>query len=148
VDVAHTIRRCIAFGNGQHGFTDNNNQAAMTVTNNTSFNNAEMNFNWRTGSTSTFTNNASYNSGQSDTTNGTLTGTTNLFWKNNASDNNGGTKVISAADFQSLTAPSGGFTRNADGSINLGNFAKLVSGSDLVNGGTPSGTDIGAVESF
>jgi hypothetical protein len=148
VDVGHTIRRCIAFGNGQHGFTDNNNQGAMTVTNNTSFNNAEMNFNWRTGSTSTFTNNASYNSGQSDTTNGTLTGTTNLFWKNNASDNNGGTKVISAADFQSLTAPSGGFTRNADGSINLGNFAKLVSGSDLVNGGTPSGTDIGAVESF
>jgi hypothetical protein len=148
VDVGHTIRRCIAFGNGQHGFTDNNNQGAMTVTNNTSFNNAEMNFNWRTGSTSTFTNNASYNSGQSDTTNGTLTGTTNLFWKNNASDNNGGTKVISAADFQTLTAPSGGFTRNADGSINLGNFAKLVSGSDLVNGGTPSGTDIGAVESF
>jgi hypothetical protein len=148
VDVAHTIRRCIAFGNGQHGFTDNNNQGAMTVTNNTSFNNAETNFNWRTGSTATFTNNASYNSGTSDTTNGTLTGTTNLFWKNGVSNNNGGTKVISAADFQSLTPPSGGFTRNADGSINLGNFARLVSGSDLVNGGTPSGTDIGAVESF
>ncbi|ATC64553.1 hypothetical protein CMV30_11640 [Nibricoccus aquaticus] len=148
VDVAHTIRRCIAFGNGQHGFTDNNNQGAMTVLNNTSFNNTETNFNWRTGSTATFTNNASYNSGQSDTTNGTLTGTTNLFWKNNVSNNNGGTKVISAADFQTLTPPSGGFTRNSDGSINLGNFAKLVSGSDLVNGGTPSGTDIGAVESF
>jgi hypothetical protein len=148
VDVGHTIRRSIAFGNGQHGFTDNNNQGAMTVLNNTSFNNTETNFNWRTGSTSTFTNNASYNSGQSDTTNGTLTGTTNLFWKNGVSNNNGGTKVISAADFQSLTAPSGGFTRNSDGSINLGNFARLVSGSDLVNGGTPSGTDIGAVESF
>jgi hypothetical protein len=56
--------------------------------------------------------------------------------------------VISASDFTTLTLPSGGFTRNADGSINLGNFGKLVSGSDLVNGGTPSGTDIGAVESW
>jgi hypothetical protein len=148
VDVPHTIRRCIAFGNGHHGFTDNNNQGAMTVTNNTSFNNANCNFNWRTGSTSTFTNNASYNSGDSDKFAGTVTGTTNLFWTNDASDNNGGSKVISAADFQSLTPPSGGFTRNADGSINLGTFAKLVSSSDLVNGGTPSGTDIGAVESY
>jgi hypothetical protein len=148
VDVVHTIRRCIAFNNGHHGFTDNNNQGAMTVSNNTGFNNANSNFNWRDGSTSTFTNNASYNSGDSDKFIGTLTGTTNLFWVNDASSNNGGTKVISAADFQNLTAPSGGFTRNSDGSIALGTFAKLVSTSDLVNGGTPSGTDIGAVESF
>ncbi len=148
VDVPHTIRRSLAFNNGKHGFTDNNNQGPITVLNNTAFNNTGSNFQFREGGTHVFTNNASYNAGSSDKTIGTLTGTTNLFWRNNASSNDGGTKVISAADFQTLTIPSGGFTRNADGSINLGNFAKLVSGSDLVNGGTPSGTDIGAIESY
>ena len=148
VAVQHTIRRSIAFGNGHHGFTDNDNPGPITVTNNTGFNNANSNFNFRSGGSSVFTNNASLNAGSSDATYSTLTGTTNLFWVSGASNNNGGTKVISSADFQNLTAPTGGFTRNTDGSINLGTFAKLVSGSDLVNGGTPSGTDIGAVESF
>ncbi len=147
IAVQHTIRRCIAFNNLHHGFTDNNNPGPITVTNNTSFNNTQSNFNFRSGGHSVFTNNASLNAGSSDATFDTLTGTTNLFWKNGASDNNGGTKVISASDFQSLTPPNP-FTRNTDGSINLGNFCKLASGSDLINGGTPSGTDIGAVESF
>ena len=147
VAVQHTIRRCIAFNNGHHGFTDNNNPGPITVTNNTSFNNTNSGFNFRSGGNSVFTNNASLNAGSSDATFSTLTGTTNLFWVSGASNNNGGAKVISAADFQTLTPPAS-FARNADGSINLGTFAKLVSGSDLVNGGTPSGTDIGAVESF
>jgi hypothetical protein len=148
VSVSHTIRRCIAFNNGHHGITDNNNPGPITVTNNTSFGNKNSGFNFRSGGNSVFTNNASLNNGSSDATFNTLIGTTNVFWKNGASDNNGGTKVISAADFQTLTVPASGFARNADGSINLGNFAKLVAGSDLINGGTPSGTDIGAVESF
>ena len=147
VAVQHTIRRSLAFNNGHHGFTDNNNPGPITVTNNTSFNNTNSGFNFRSGGNSVFTNNASLNAGSSDATFSTLTGTTNLFWVSGASNNNGGAKVISAADFQNLTPPSS-FARNADGSINLGTFAKLVSGSDLVNGGTPSGTDIGAVESF
>jgi hypothetical protein len=147
IAVTHTIRRSIAFDNLHHGFTDNNNPGPIQVVNNTSFNNTQSNFNFRSGGHSVFTNNASLNAGSSDATFDSLTGTTNLFWKNGASDNNGGTKVISASDFQSLTPPNA-FTRNADGSINLGNFCKLASGSDLVNGGTPSGTDIGAVESF
>jgi uncharacterized repeat protein (TIGR02543 family) len=147
VPVNHTIRRCIAFNNGHHGLTDNNNLGNIDVRNNTSFNNADSNFQFRDGGNHTFTNNASLNAGSSDKATGTVTGTTNLFWMNNASNNNGGTKVISASDFQTLTPPAN-FGRNADGSINLGNFAKLASGSDLINGGTPSGTDIGAVESF
>jgi len=52
--------------------------------------------------------------------------------------------VVSAADFVSLTPT---IMRNADGSINLGNFLRLAPGSDLINAGTPSGTDIGAIES-
>lgn len=147
VPVNHTIRRCIAFNNGHHGLTDNNNLGNIDVRNNTSFNNADSNFQFRDGGNHTFTNNASLNAGSSDKATGTVTGTTNLFWMNNASNNNGGTRVISASDFQTLTPPAN-FGRNADGSINLGNFARLASGSDLINGGTPSGTDIGAVESF
>ncbi len=148
IPVNHTIRRSIAFDNGHHGITDNNNPGNITVLNNLSFNNVDTNFSFRAGSTATFTNNASLNPGSSsDTINGTLVGTTNLFWRNDASNNNGGTRVISAADFVSLAFPAGGFARNANGSINYGNFALLAVGSDLVNGGTPAGTDIGARES-
>jgi hypothetical protein len=147
IAVQHTIRRCIAFNNGHHGLTDNDNPGPITVTNNTSFNNVNSNYNFRSGGHSVFTNNASLNAGSSDATYDTLTGTTNVFWKNGASDNNGGSIVISASDFQTLTPPSS-FSRNADGSINLGTFCHLASGSDLINAGTPSGTDIGAVESF
>ncbi len=49
--------------------------------------------------------------------------------------------LASAADFVSLV-PS--VTRSADGSIQLGNFLKLASGSDLIGSGTPSGNNIGA----
>lgn len=147
IAVNHTIKRSLAFSNGHHGFTDNNNLGSITVLNNTGFNNAESNFQFREGGTHVFTNNASLTSGSSDKTTGTLTAYTNVFWKNNKSDNNGGTLVISSADFVSITAPSGGFTRDSSGNIVLGNFAKLASGSDLINAGSPSGTDIGAVES-
>jgi uncharacterized repeat protein (TIGR02543 family) len=147
IAVTHTIRRCIAFNNLHHGLTDNNNPGPIQVLNNTSFNNSQSNFNFRSGGHSVFTNNASLNAGSSDATFDSLTGTTNLFWKSGASNNNGGTKVISASDFQSLTAPAT-FARNADGSLNLGTFCKLAAGSDLIDGGTPAGTDIGAIESF
>jgi len=148
IDVGHIVTRCIAFGNGHHGFTDNDNQGAMTITNNTSFNNAESNYNFRSGSTSTFTNNVSLNPGSSDKFNGTLTGTTNIFWVSGKVSNNGGSLTVSTSDFQSLTKPSAGFSRNSDGSIAYGTFAKLVSTSALVNAGTPTGTDIGAIESY
>jgi len=49
--------------------------------------------------------------------------------------------VVSAADFQSLNP---NIFRNADGSINLGAFLALANGSDLIDAGTPAGTDIGA----
>ncbi len=147
VAVPHTLRRCIAFNNGKHGFTDNNNPGPITVTNNTAFNNAESNFHFREGGMHIFTNNASLNASKPDKTVGTLIGTTNVLWdKKRGSDNNGGPLVISAADFITLRPPSR-FRRKGDGSINLGNFARLAPGSDLSNAGMPGGTDIGAVES-
>ena len=93
--------------------------------------------------THVFTNNLSFNGTNSDDRIGTDVGNTNCWWINDVSVNGKGL-VVSAADFVSLTLT---VSRNADGSINLGNFLRLATGSDLINAGTPSGTDIGAIES-
>ena len=142
IPVNHIIRRSIAFGNKKHGITFNSNPGSITVTNNTSWGNGESNFKFDEG-THIFTNNLSFQSGQSDKHSGTDISNTNCWWINNVSVNGKGL-LVSAADFVSLTPT---ISRNADGSINLGNFLKLAAGSDLINAGTPGGTDIGAVES-
>jgi pectate disaccharide-lyase len=151
IAVAHIVRRCIAFGNGHHGFTDNNNPGTMEISNNTSVNNAESNFNFRDGSTSTFRNNLSYNAGASDKSFGTEVGSSNVWWKNKVSTNSG-SLVVSSADFVSLTPT---VTKNSDGSPNYGNFLALASGSDMIDAGVTapgisfsgSAPDIGARES-
>jgi uncharacterized repeat protein (TIGR02543 family) len=151
IAVNHIVRRCVSFGNGHHGFTDNNNPGNIEVSNNTSYNNAESNFNFREGGTATFKNNLSFNAGSSDKTIGTDVGTSNVWWKNNVSTNTG-SLVVSSVDFVSLTAS---VAKNTDGSPNLGNFLALASGSDLINAGvtatgityTGSAPDLGARES-
>jgi hypothetical protein len=142
IAVNHTIRRSIAFGNKKHGITFNSNPGSITVANNTSWDNGEENIKFDTG-THVFTNNLSFQGTNSDHTTGTDVQSTNCWWKNGVSVNAKGL-LVSAADFVSLTPT---VTRNADGTINLGNFLRLASGSDLINAGTPSGTDIGAIES-
>jgi fibronectin type 3 domain-containing protein len=142
IAVNHTIRRSIAFGNKKHGITFNSNPGSITVTNCTSFNNGEENIKFDTG-THVFTNNLSFQGTNSDHTTGTDVSSTNCWWKNGVSVNAKGL-LVSAADFVSLTP---NVTRNTDGTINLGNFLRLAPGSDLINAGTPSGTDIGAIES-
>ncbi|OOV12975.1 T9SS type A sorting domain-containing protein [Flavobacterium sp. LM4] len=152
IAVNHIVRRCIAYGNGQHGFTDNNNLGSIEMSNNTSYNNAESNFNFRTGGTHQFRNNLSFNSGSSDKKTGTDVSNSNVWWINNVSTN-GGSLVVSSADFVTLTAPT--VTKNADGSPNLGNFLTLSASSDLINAGVSAtgiafnGTapDLGARES-
>jgi fibronectin type 3 domain-containing protein len=142
ISVNHTVRRSIAFGNKKHGFTFNRNLGSITFANNTSWDNGEENIKFDNG-THVFTNNLSFQGTNSDHTTGTDVSSTNCWWKNGVSVNAKGL-VVSAADFVSLTPT---ISRNADGSINLGNFLRLAPGSDLINAGVPSGTDIGAVES-
>ena len=142
IPVNHIIRRSIAFSNKKHGITFNSNPGSISVSNNTSWANAESNIKFDEG-THVFTNNLSFQSGASDKTSGTDVSSTNVWWKNNVSTNAKGL-VVSAADFVTLTPT---VTRNSNGSINFGNFLKLAPGSDLINTGTPSGTDIGAIES-
>lgn len=151
IAVNHIVRRCVAFSNGHHGFTDNNNPGNIEFSNNTSYNNVESNFNFREGSTTTLRNNLSFNAGSSDKSFGTDVSNSNVWWKNNVSTNGGGL-VVSSADFISLTPA---VSKNADGSPNLGNFLALASGSDMINAGvtapgityTGSAPDIGARES-
>ena len=142
IPVNHIVRRSIAFGNKKHGFTFNRNLGSITFSNNTSWGNGEENIKFDNG-THVFTNNLSFQGTNSDHTTGTDVSSTNCWWKNGVSVNAKGL-VVSAADFVSLTPT---ITRNADGSINLGNFLRLAPGSDLINAGVPSGTDIGAIES-
>ena len=142
IAVNHIVRRSIAFGNKKHGFTFNRNPGSITMTNNTSWGNGEANMKFDAG-THIFTNNLSFQGTDSDDNAGTDVSNTNCWWISGASVNGKGL-VVSMADFISLTPT---VTRNADGTINLGNFLRLASGSDLINAGVPSGTDIGAVES-
>lgn len=145
ISVNHIVRRCIAFNNGKHGFTYNRNLGNIEMTNNTAFNNTERNFNFDGGS-STFRNNLSYYTAShtNDKTIGTVVGTTNGFWLNNASTN----FTVNSADFVSLTP-------GAAAAPTAGGFLNLASGSDLINAGTTSSgitfngsaPDIGAIES-
>ena len=140
IQVNHIVRRCIAFNNGKHGFTYNSNPGSIEVTNNTSYGNAERNFNFD-GGTHVFKNNLSYLSGSNDRIIGTATAP-------NSFQGAAGGFTVNAADFVSLTP-------GANASPTAGGFLNLASGSDLINAGVTStgityngsAPDLGAIES-
>jgi hypothetical protein len=148
ISVNHIARYCIAFNNKKHGFTHNSNPGSITITNCTSWHNSTLN-----GSQSTsdynyefsegnhmYTNNLSYAGGGSDHLGtGTDVSGSNVWWINGKSSSAKGL-VCDSSDFVSLTVT---ISRNSDGSLNLGNFLKLASGSDLIGAGT-NGANIGA----
>ncbi|MFD9542067.1 right-handed parallel beta-helix repeat-containing protein [Streptomyces sp. NPDC060022] len=80
IEVDHVVRRSIAYGNGKHGFTYNNNPGHMSVSGNVSIDNAERNFQFDDG-TSVFRDNVSCRSGDgtNDRTIGDVDGS-NQFW--------------------------------------------------------------------
>lgn len=152
IPVVHIVENCIAFGNGKNGFTWNSNAAAIEVSNCTAWNNASENFKFDGPSAAIFTNNVSFRFGVSNvndrygSTSGAPTGATNVFWFSGNSFNSlDPTLKATVADFISLTPPAT-WTFNAQGPV-LGDFAKLVPGSDLIDRGIPTGTDLGARES-
>jgi pectate lyase len=147
----HVVEKCIAFGNGKNGFTWNSNPAAIEVTNCTAWNNAKENFKFDQPSAAIFTNNVSFRFAGSNandrygSSSGAPTGPTNVFWFNTSYNSVDATLKATVADFISLTPPAV-WTFNAQGPV-LGDFAKLVAGSDLIDRGIPAGTDLGARES-
>ncbi len=143
IAVVHVVTRCIAFGNGKNGFTWNSNPGAIRMINNLAFNNAQGNYKFDQAGP-LFYNNVSLwttGSGVNDRyggNSGIATGSSNVFWFASGtpkSRNDQGIQV-STASFVSLAVPAGGFARNADGSIALGDFARPVTGSPLINAGT------------
>ncbi|WP_163410756.1 InlB B-repeat-containing protein [Flavobacterium ajazii] len=151
IPVNHILRRCIAFGNGQHGFTDNNNLGAIEMTNNTSYNNKSNGFGFREGGKHQFRNNISYKSFK-DKNFGKDVENSNVWWIKESTNGRTPALVISDDDFVSLTVPA--VLKNEDGSPNLGDFLALKSTSDFIDAGVQnvgiefngSAPDLGARE--
>lgn len=144
IPVPHVVTRCIAFANGKNGFTWNSNPGALRLLNNLAWDNAQGNFKFDSPE-ALFLNNVSFftasgGPGKSDRyggSSGAPTGPSNIFWstagKTRARNDRG--LAVTAADFVSLTPPSDGFSRTADGSLDLGDFARLAPGSALIDAG-------------
>ncbi|MFF8842020.1 carbohydrate-binding protein [Streptomyces sp. NPDC015127] len=80
IGVNHVVRRSIAYRNGKHGFTYNRNPGTMSVSSNTSIDNAQRNYSFDAG-TSVFRSNTSCRSGSG--TNDRVVGdadSSNQFW--------------------------------------------------------------------
>ncbi len=181
IAVAHYVSRSISFGNGKNGFTWNSNGGPIQMVNNLAFDNAEGNFKFDLGEAKFFNNVSLWTAsngpgnrvGVSDRyigNSGAPTGATNVFWFTGSSSrgpsiNDAGLTAYRTG-FVTLTLPANGFARRADGSIDLGDFARPVAGSPLLNAGAlppaeviawlPYNTatyyenapDIGAVETY
>lgn len=146
IAVAHQVTRCIAFNNGKNGFTWNSNPGAIQLTNCTAWDNVAGNYKFDNESTAAFDNDLSYwtqtASDQSDRyggNSGAPTGASNCFWLAGSSSRgpsiNDAGLVASSSDFVTLTPPGYPWPRDTAGQLVLGDFAKLVAGSDLVNAG-------------
>ncbi|QYM77803.1 immunoglobulin domain-containing protein [Horticoccus luteus] len=159
IAVAHYVSRCISFNNGKNGFTWNSNPGAIVLVNNLAWDNVEGNFKFDSGE-ATFYNNISLWTTSSGPGNrngvndryvgnsGVPTGASNIFWFVGSSSRgpsiNDASLTAYKTAFVTLTVPVGGFARNADGSIALGDFARPVANSPLLNAGVlPPGDVIG-----
>ncbi|WP_378187355.1 right-handed parallel beta-helix repeat-containing protein [Aquimarina sp. W85] len=138
--INHIVRRCIAYNNGKHGFTDNGNIGNIEFSNNTSYNNEGYNFHTRDGGSHTFKNNISFGISQKDRLRGNFSAPNSFIGEE-------GGFTVNSSDFQTLSQAS-----NANPTTN--GFLKLKSGSDLIDAGVKtsgisyngSRPDLGAIE--
>ncbi|RZS93289.1 right-handed parallel beta-helix repeat-containing protein [Aquimarina brevivitae] len=138
--INHIVRRCIAFNNGKHGFTDNGNIGNIEFSNNTSFNNEGYNFHTRDGGGHTFVNNISFGTTQKDRLRGNYTAPNSFVGEE-------GGFAIDNSDFETLAQGP-----NSDPTVN--GFLMLKEGSNLIDAGTNvtgisyngSSPDLGAIE--
>jgi hypothetical protein len=140
IAVNHIVTRSIAFDNGKNGFTWNSNPGRIRMVNNFAFSNRRGNYKFdRTGpifinNLSLWrTNEVSVNDRYGGTS-GVSTGRDNVFWFKQAARNDAGL-VVASTNFQSLSVPSTGFSRDSDGNLNLGGFAHPLAANPLINAG-------------
>jgi uncharacterized repeat protein (TIGR02543 family) len=145
--VDHVVTSCLAFANELDGFTCNFNTGVLTITNCTSVDNARYNYIFRLNPYKTaeeqgvFTNNISFRSSYDSSTKADYV-SGNLV---NSYFFNGENNTVTTNDFVSVTAPSS-YERNADGTINYGDYMRPTSSSFLANSGVGETTYLGAVE--
>ncbi|QQY81127.1 T9SS type A sorting domain-containing protein [Tamlana sp. s12] len=138
--INHIVRRCIAFNNGKHGFTDNGNIGAIEFTNNTTYNNGEYNIHTRDGASHIFKNNISLGNSQTDRIRGNYSAP-------NAFINIDGTLTASSSDFVTLS-PGPNADPTSNGFLNLKSSSNLIDAGVTTSGIDYSGSrpDLGAVE--
>lgn len=140
IAVDHIVTRSIAFRNGKNGFTWNSNAGRIRMVNNFAFDNTRGNFKFDSAGPVFFNNLSLWTEpgmGVSDRyggTSGSPTGPSNVFWLKKSPRNDSG-RVVSAASFQTLEVPEAGFRRRSDGSLDLGRFGALASGSAAIDAG-------------
>lgn len=155
VGTPHIIENCIAFENGAHGFTDNNNPTALTLTGCTSFNNSvyasgKANFTMTREKGGVNSDLLSFSTRKTASEGFVGTISHSVYYNNSKSayyyveketSINGKEKLgtivePSAADFISLTAPDTStdfhtYWRDEDGSINMRGFLQVAESSFL-----------------
>ncbi len=151
VPTNHIVDNCIAFNNGKHGFTDNGNGGALSITNCSSYNNAKSNYAFDRTNGGIYKNLLSYkdNTQTADKFVGTITNSVIITNKKYyytgeadvaiANSEKVGTIVEQSADaFKSLVAPSGLSTsidtecRNEDGTVNMGGLMESASETNKI----------------
>ena len=139
--INHIVRRCIAFNNGKHGFTDNGNIGAIEFTNNTSYNNEGYNWHTRDGASHVFKNNLSFDNATNDRIRGNSTAPNSFIGAT------GGFSVTSS-DFVTLTMGSNA-NPTGNGFLNLNVSSDLIDAGVTSTGITYTGSkpDLGAIES-
>ncbi|MFW6244752.1 MAG: InlB B-repeat-containing protein, partial [Fibrobacterota bacterium] len=139
----HVVRRCVAFKNGKHGFTDNGNTSSIEFSNCTAWDNADYNFHVRDGASHVFRNNVSFEGGHTDRIVGDVSAP-NALTENDLDWD----YTASASDFVTMTP-------GPDSDPLSNGFLKPVESSPLVDAGVStdgisyfgSAPDLGAVES-
>ena len=142
IAVDHVVTRSIAFSNLHNGFTWNSNPGRIRMVNNLAFDNTKGNYKFDVEGPLFFNNLSFWKSLASDQSDrrgasGSLATRSNCWWDKSKKQPSisGQGLIVTAGDFVSLAPPAGGFTRNADGTLNLGDFGRLAASSPLIGAG-------------
>lgn len=140
--VNHVLRRCIAFNNGKHGFTDNGNIGSIEFTNLTAYNNGDYNFHTRDNASHVFKNCVSFNGNHTDRIVGNASAPNAL-----TGNYRNWPYTASSADFTTMS-PGPNKTPTSNGFLTLKSSSPLVDAGVKSTGITYSGSnpDLGAVE--
>jgi len=136
----HYAFNCVAFGHKVNGFTQNSHKDGIVIYNSLSYSNGASGYNYfmegslNSGKQNVFKNNVGIRRNPASSSN-------NFIEDNNPIQQNNSWNLSvtpDAADYNSLTEAAAKAPRQADGSLPTG-FARLVSGSDLID----KGVDVG-----